>query len=80
VVVVSIGTTVVVSIGAMVVVVSEVIVVVVSEDVVVSELLLHAVKTPAIAIIANNFFMRLKFFEVEYYRLRIHLFNRINFI
>jgi hypothetical protein len=48
-------TTVVVSIGVIVVAVS--VVTVVSELVVVSELLLQAVITPAIAKIANNFFM-----------------------
>jgi hypothetical protein len=63
--VVSIGATVVVSIGA-VVAVSMVVVVVVSALVEVSELLLQAVTRAAIDKIANNFFMCLKFFEVEY--------------
>jgi hypothetical protein len=63
--VVSIGATVVVSIGA-VVAVSMVVVVVVSALVEVSELLLQAVTIAAIAKIANNFFMCLKFLKVEY--------------
>jgi hypothetical protein len=62
--VVSIGATVVVSIGAVVAV--SMVVVVVSALVEVSELLLQAVTRAAIAKIANNFFMCLKFLKVEY--------------